>query len=226
MEDRFMQPETHAMDEEITMEAFEAVEESDVSSDDLKKVKPEYDDKEPFIDAPMREFSYSGGCFSKQPLAFNPLTSLIGIGVLWGVSIWIAEKNMLMMLLAPRSSSWKCVPRLSYGSDWLRALGLSKGLSQESRVSRIINPVKWTLIFSADTFLELFLGVRVSHVSPYYGVNACVSRIINPVKWTLNFSTDTFFGVRTCSFVSPFGVNACELRATPRSIHLPTSKTG
>jgi hypothetical protein len=89
MEDRFMQPETQGMDEEITMEAFEAVEESDVSSDvDLKKVKPDPDDEPLFIDAPMREFSYAGGCFAKQPLAFNPLTSFIGIAVLWGVSIW------------------------------------------------------------------------------------------------------------------------------------------
>jgi hypothetical protein len=45
-------------------------------------------DDEPFIDAPMREFTYSGGIFSKQALAFNPLSSFIGIGVLWGLAIW------------------------------------------------------------------------------------------------------------------------------------------
>jgi hypothetical protein len=45
-------------------------------------------DDEPFIDAPMREFTYSGGIFSKQALAFNPLSSFIGVSVLWGLAIW------------------------------------------------------------------------------------------------------------------------------------------
>jgi hypothetical protein len=74
----------------------EGVEEGDsTSSDELKKdknVKPtdvtQNFDEEPFIDTPMREFTYSGGLFAKQNLAFNPLTSLIGFAVLWSVSIW------------------------------------------------------------------------------------------------------------------------------------------
>ena len=95
MEDPITQPETPAMDVEKTLEA-QGVEEGDSSSASdvgLKKDKPtdvlEGVDEEPlFIDAPMREFTYAGGIFSKQPLAFNPLTSFIGIAVLWGISIW------------------------------------------------------------------------------------------------------------------------------------------
>jgi hypothetical protein len=73
-----------------SIEAFEGVEENDASSDlDLKKDNSTDVLEELFcIDAPMREFSYAGGCFSKQPVAFNPLASFIGIAVLWGVSIW------------------------------------------------------------------------------------------------------------------------------------------
>lgn len=104
-EDPIIQPGIPAMEvatipteaKEITLED-DGVEEGDESSseDDLKKQKPtdkptdaeEERDADPFIDTPMREFTYSGGIFSKQPLAFNPLTSFIGFAVLWSVSIW------------------------------------------------------------------------------------------------------------------------------------------
>jgi hypothetical protein len=72
--------------------------EGDSSSDDelKKKDKPtEFDEdvydedvEDLMIDAPMREFKYSGGIFKKRSLAFNPLTSFIGFAVLWSVSIW------------------------------------------------------------------------------------------------------------------------------------------
>jgi hypothetical protein len=96
MEDPILQTEmevAHIPTEE--KEILDGVEEGDSSSDEgLKKVKPTdvvedgRDDGEPFIDAPMREFTYSGGIFKKQSLAFNPLTSFIGFAVLWSVSIW------------------------------------------------------------------------------------------------------------------------------------------
>jgi hypothetical protein len=90
MEDPIMQAE--ATEAEIILKVEDGVEEADSSSDDeLKKGKPNDDVREEdgdFIDTPMREFTYSGGIFSKQALAFNPLSSFIGIGVLWGLAIW------------------------------------------------------------------------------------------------------------------------------------------
>lgn len=57
---------------------------------DTEKVKAEekkyYDDM--LIDAPMREVSLSGGLFSNHSLAFNPVTSLLGLICLWGAAIW------------------------------------------------------------------------------------------------------------------------------------------
>jgi hypothetical protein len=87
-------PNVPSEEEKITLK-LDGVEEGDTSSDgDLKKdkatyvVEDVYDDDEPFIDAPMREFKFSGGIFKNQALAFNPLTSFIGIAVLWGISAW------------------------------------------------------------------------------------------------------------------------------------------
>ena len=41
-----------------------------------------------FIEPHMREIRVTRGIFSKQALAFNPLTSFIGFAILWGVAIW------------------------------------------------------------------------------------------------------------------------------------------
>lgn len=42
---------------------------------------------------PMREFHLQLPCF-KLPLAFNPLTSLIGFAALWGLAIWCMVREL------------------------------------------------------------------------------------------------------------------------------------
>ena len=62
---------------------------SDETSDDLKKMEPtnvdvsEYDTEK----YPLREFEIKF-CGMADKIAFNPVVSLIGIVVLWGLSIW------------------------------------------------------------------------------------------------------------------------------------------
>ena len=51
-----------------------------------EEIKKEYEEK--LIDAPMREIKFSGGIFSAHALAFNPVTSLLGLLLLWSAAIW------------------------------------------------------------------------------------------------------------------------------------------
>jgi hypothetical protein len=64
---------------------------SDESSDDLKKpMKEEHSDDEDEYDMekfPVREFAIKLYGMNEK-IAFNPVVSLIGIVILWGVSIW------------------------------------------------------------------------------------------------------------------------------------------
>jgi hypothetical protein len=94
MEDPIVQPEMEVVN---TPTDAKDVEDGDSSSDDLKDLKKDKptdvhedaaDAEDDFIDAPMREFSYSGFIFKKQALAFNPVTSFIGFAILWSLSIW------------------------------------------------------------------------------------------------------------------------------------------
>jgi hypothetical protein len=67
------------------------------SSEELKKldekavVVPGYDDEIDFAKFPMRELSFTPTGF-KEPVAFNPLVSLIGCTLLWGLAIWSMGK--------------------------------------------------------------------------------------------------------------------------------------
>ena len=49
-------------------------------------LKKEYEEK--LVDAPMREIKFTGGIFSAHALSFNPVTSLLGLLLLWGAAIW------------------------------------------------------------------------------------------------------------------------------------------
>jgi hypothetical protein len=55
---------------------------------DKGSLKEDVPDDGDFMEPPMREIKYSKGIFAQTPLAFNPVTSLIGLITLWGLTIW------------------------------------------------------------------------------------------------------------------------------------------
>lgn len=59
---------------------------STASEEDLKKSNELHPLE--IKDVPMRTFQFELGRNSEHPVSFNPLTSMIGIGILWGMSIW------------------------------------------------------------------------------------------------------------------------------------------
>lgn len=60
-------------------------------SHDLENIEEDFDLEK----YPVKEWSFTLPGF-KEPIAFNPITSLIGIGLLWGLAIWCMGKLKCM----------------------------------------------------------------------------------------------------------------------------------
>ena len=114
---------------------------------------------------PMREFVFHLCCF-ERPLRFNPLTSAIGVGLLWGISLWciVDPTGSLAEVLLWRSKSteyftWFYIgtrPLFLFFVIWLTYKYGHIRLGEANSVPEYSNITYVAMLFSAGVAVGIF----------------------------------------------------------------------